>query len=543
MRSWGAGRRAPFDGAENDRVRTVALALAAGLAIAALPSPARAQLSSSNLLLAQSGNLLYTTPRDRTDLYDELDLAWRSDVFAAGGRLELDRSSDDRASIGRLAAYDRITQRWAEWEGEGARVRVGNFYTILGRGLLHRSFELPGVVYDEAGTRTRYAAARDVDGAIVHVDRGPIAAQAFAGHPNDATVSPASEVFGIERYKGVLQGGQLEARGPRTLRAGAAWTRFTYDDAPAHEGGTGFVGVDPLALAGLTTVSAPFYAEYAQQDGSFTNWWELRRGHETPHALYSSLQLLWGVFSLSGEWKDYDQFRLGVNDPPSLVREHAAPLLNRTTHLLDADGEAGFQLEGSARASAWATLTVNFSRSDGAPGIRWLRFEERYAEARIARPASDTWDATIFSDRGFDTFDFVTDRHVMGALATRRLPRAFAIGLDAERSRFVRTPFLGRSSGIEDQAWTLTASRAGWGSAGVTLTRTNDPIDLPSDALGNPTRSHETFVGGTLSGNAGSIHAWSLFVGRRRGGRACTSGTCYDVPSLDGAELRVTSRY
>jgi hypothetical protein len=34
-----------------------------------------------------------------------------------------------------------------------------------------------------------------------------------------------------------------------------------------------------------------------------------------------------------------------------------------------------------------------------------------------------------------------------------------------------------------------------------------------------------------------------MFAGKRRGGTACTSGTCYYVPDFEGLELRVLSRF
>ena len=34
-----------------------------------------------------------------------------------------------------------------------------------------------------------------------------------------------------------------------------------------------------------------------------------------------------------------------------------------------------------------------------------------------------------------------------------------------------------------------------------------------------------------------------LFAGERRGGTACTSGTCYEVLAFKGAELRILTRF
>lgn len=514
------------------------LALNGCLAVAA-----QAQISGGNLLIGQAGNVIGAERKDRSDLYERLDLQWSSDALTLGGRFEYNRSDDDRADFGRAAAYQRLTQRWAEWDRDGLGVRVGNFYTILGRGLLHRSWELPGVVYDEVGTQTRYAAARDLSGARVHAERGPVSAQIFRGRVNDGTTSPAREALGLERYRGVLDGAELRTRLPRSASVGAAWSRYTYGDAPERQYASGFAQVDPLEAAGVKGWSAPFAFEYAAERPSLASWWQWRRGAEQAHAMYASGSLLWRRYTFLAEYKDYDGFRLGLNDPPSLVREHAAPLLNRDTHLLDAEGEEGFQLEASGPLHPWATVTANFSRSDGAPGLRWLRFEERYAEVHVAPPGSDAWECTVFADRGFNTFDFVVDRHSLGVAASARLPQAFAVSLDLERKRVETQGFFGPREWFQDEFVSVAVSRAGWGTAGMSVTRTSDPRDLPSDDFGLPTAERASFIGGSLSGDVGQSHQVSLFAGRRRGGRACTSGTCYDVPSLEGAELRVTSRF
>ena len=524
------------------RARVSAYVAGCGLTLA-LAIPAHAQVSGGNLMIGQAGNVIGAERQDRSDLYDRLDLQWSSSALTLGGRFEYDRSDDDRPDFGRLAAYQQVTQRWAEWERDGLGARVGNFYAILGRGLLHRSFELPGVVYDESGTQSRYAAARDLDGARLHAERGPIFAQLFRGRVNDGTTSPALEDLGFERYRGVLDGAELRTRLPRGASIGAAWTRYAYGDAPERQYASGFAAVDPLQAVGVNDWSLPLSFEYAAERPSLTDWWEFRRGKERPHAMYASGNLLWRRYSVLAEYKDYDGMRLGFNDPPSLVREHAAPLLNRDTHLLDAAGEEGFQLEASGPLHDWVSFTTNFSRSDGAPGVRRLRFEERYGELHVAPPGRDAWECTVFADRGFDTFDFVIDRHTLGLAAMARLPRALSVAIDLERKRVTTQGFFGRPEWFQDEYVSLTVSRLGWGSAGIGVTRTTDPRDLPSDDFGLPTADRAVFAGASLSGDVGESHQVSLFAGRRRGGRACTSGTCYDVPSLEGAELRVTSRF
>jgi hypothetical protein len=49
----------------------------------------------------------------------------------------------------------------------------------------------------------------------------------------------------------------------------------------------------------------------------------------------------------SWEFKDYQNFELAVNEPPTLVREHSFALLNRSTHVLQPSQERGTQFEAT----------------------------------------------------------------------------------------------------------------------------------------------------------------------------------------------------
>lgn len=109
--------------------------------------------------------------------------------------------------------------------------------------------------------------------------------------------------------------------------------------------------------------------------------------------------------------------------------------------------------------------------------------------------------------------------------------------------RSLRVGALGFSEPFDDDLWQFAASRRGWGSAGVTVTRTTDRLDRPSDLFGEPTAPSATFAGFTLAAELPNDSRAELFAGRRRGGRACVSGSCYEVPSLSGYELRWSARF
>lgn len=517
------------------RGRTIlCFALVAG-PMAGFPGALAAQPAVTNLLEVQSGNAPFTEPRNRTDLYDQFQLEYGFPSGRVGLRFEQNRNSEDRFD------YDALTQRWAEWSDPRLRVRVGNLYTILGRGLVHRSFELPAVVLDQPGLRSRYGPSRDVDGVLVEGAWGPVAGRALGGTPNSGEYSaaPENEQFGLDRYTGTLTGGQLAATVWRDARVGATYLRTSNGIGTQREFGSGFIELDPFRLAGSGAAALPIYLEYATADRRFSEWWDLGTGDRDTFALYAGANLLAGSFTLSAEWKDYREFRLGINDPPSLVKEHAYTLLNRATHVLNAVRERGFQLEGSWTWRPWGTVTANFSRSDG----RGDRFDERYLELHAAPEEGRVWEATAFWDEGMDEFSSIADRRIYGASGTWRVTGRWSVAADVQRLEATRDQVFVPDVSFGDHYAALTASRAGIGSATLAFERSTDPLQedpaLATDARVDPRR----FVAGILRATVSEHHEATLFLGQRRGGRACTGGTCYEVRPFRGAELRLVTRF
>lgn len=500
------------------------------LCLAATCGTAAAQVSGTNLLLAQVGNRPGLTPKNRQDLYDQVNLAAGFNQAHVGLRFETDRNSEQEFP------YAGITQRWVEWNDGPGRVRVGNYYAILGRGLLHRSFELPGVVLDAVGIRSRYAFARDMDGALAEVTAGPVHAQAFSGAANPGENSLAAEPLGIPRYSGQLSGAELTSSAGANARLGAAYLRTNSGLSPEESSGSGFVDVDPLGVFGVHSLSLPLYFEYAQADASLGDWFSLRDG-ATPHAMYASSGLLWRRLGLSAEWKDYAGFRKGTNDPPSLVREQTYVLLNRNTHVLDAQKETGYQFEASYGLSDALTATANLSRADG---TSLNRYREGFVELRLAPAERRAWDGAAFYDQGEDRASALDDNHVAGMTGGVRLPGGWSSHFDVEFLHANQTRGLLPPIPYQDLYAALIVARADRGSVAVTWDRTSDPL-VRSVFDGGGAFLH--LVNAVLGAQLSARQQATLTIGRSRGGRACTAGTCYDLPPFEGAELRLVSRF
>ncbi len=513
-----------------------------------MAAPARAQVSGSNLLLSQIGNwppsIAGRGASNRQSFYDQANLEYGFTTGVLGLRFETHRNSEEEL------VYETVTQRFIDWSDHGARIRVGNFYTILGRGLVHRSFELTGVVLENVGARSPYGPSRDVDGLLAEYERGPLSMRLLSGAPSEGTVSPAEEEPPLNRarHRGQISGGQIAVGLPREVRVGAAYSRSkggfnsTTGLSRQQEVGSGFVEVDPLRVLQVKGVSLPLYAEYAQKGRTFSKWWDLGLDDNASHALYAGGNLLWGPVGVSAEWKDYRDFRNGTNDPPSLVREHSATLLNRSTHVIEAQDEDGYQLEGSYIPIAGLTLLGNLSRSDGPSDDR---YEERYVEAHATAAGDARWEATLFYDWGSDSTQSVLTRHTYGALATARVRGDWSATLDlqrqtARRKQFDFSTFSIAKREFENVYVAAGVALANRGSLTMVWERTNDDLDR-SWEFGRTKPLH--LIHWVASTRIGDGHEVALTVGKRRGGLACTAGTCYEVQPFEGAELRVASRF
>ncbi|NOT35369.1 MAG: hypothetical protein HOP12_14590, partial [Candidatus Eisenbacteria bacterium] len=511
-------------------------ALVAVAPIVAAPRSVCAQLAIDGFVEVQGGNTPFAEPRNRTDTYAQVNGSFAIDRALVGLRYESNRNSEDAFT------YEEITQRYFEIADERFRLRLGNVYTILGNGLLHRSFELPGVVLDQAGLRSRWGFARDVDGVLAEGRFGPVELRGLSGKPGSGEYSPAiSELLGLPLHRGELLGGQAVVRLPRDAKLGAAYTRFSGDGSRQDEFGSGFLELDPLRLAGVEGVAFPIAAEYARREPQLDNFFKFRgESNQVPSALYASSNLIAGPFALSAEWKDYTKFRTGINDPPSLVREHSFPLLNRSTHVLASDDEEGYQLEASYRLERWGQVVANVSRGDGlvSPSLPPRRFSERFVEVHLSPVSWPALEGALFYDSNRDDFEGFRYRETVGISATARLPRELSASLDVEHLKARRTP-----DRFEDDYLAVSLQHATWGSAALVWQRTTDPAEeRPRDAV-SPGVQPRHYLSGVVSAQISERHRVIVTAGQIREGLACTAGTCYKVLAFEGAQLRIESRF
>jgi hypothetical protein len=529
-------------------------------AAGASPLDDQGAVQGTNLLLYEFGRDPTQEAQDRTKLFDQLRVDYLRGDFRLGLRVESFRDSVEPHGSG-SPDYSELTQRYVEWADSGARLRVGNGYAILGRGLLFRAFELPGVVRAAAYPPAYYGESRDLDGVVLEVQRGPLALTGVSGRPVISPQYPhGTGGTPFDRRGGTLSGTHVALSAGRALTAGGAYVRADdILDSGVDDGvgsGTEDQGaldlllrlqhvLHPLARAGI---GLELYGEYAGR-----GWRPLHDGFATDdgarHALYTASQLTWASGGLSFETKRYHQFALGVNDPPAVVPELGELLLNRSTHVLLPGDERGLQLALQQGLPKEWSLEADWARARNRPEIQPGVFDDarakRYQLVYVAAESSPMRPlrGRLFAGFGQDEAASVDAQRTFGVRAEYAWKAQLGAELSLQHQRVERAGAGGTTEHFDNFAVLAALSKAGVLRVAALLEASNDLGETDDPFTTAVERDPVHWLSLVASRDIGANHQATLTVGKRRGGLACTSGTCYVVPGFDGAELRVVSRF
>jgi hypothetical protein len=480
---------------------------------------ARAQLSAANIAEFQAGNLPYTAPADLATLYDQLNLSYQFRVLRAAARFEFfQRSGTD-------SDYSEITQRALRFGKDRLSFTAGNFYEIFGRGLLLRTYEIPGTILEDLGLRTRYGFYRDVDGFLLKYQTPLIEVKALRGRPLFNMLPPTFSYS--DRHPNLLQGMETNIRFLQGWSAGGSYLRNSRDDQVSR--------YSTVFVSGNVSSAIQFYSEFAQQLGGGYELFDF--SDRSAHAFYAGANYASGPFGLSLEGKDYNDFTLFFNDPPPLVREHSYIVLNRSTHILQPRNETGWQAEAFLRAGPGHTLTANATRAENNFGSKTV-FQEYFAEFEYL--LDDQMSIKAFADRSEDPFNLEENRNAAGLYVQKEWQNNWGTILDVDSQEFERS--LSPVQQVRNCYAAFTLARAPKFSAAVIWENTTDPLLTDDPRTETVETGARHWLAGTFSYQS-RRQLVSMFYGKRRGGPACTSGICYEVLDFEGFEMRVTSNF
>ena len=319
-----------------------------------------AQFQGNNLMEFQYGKIPTDSSAIAT-IYDRFVGSYNYKEFKSDVTLEQFYSEIDGSS------YVNLSQFSLQYKNDKVEFVIGNLYETIGRGTLLRSFQIPGAVLEDLSYRSRHYFNRDILGASAKYQSNNFMAKAIYGSPLNYVFPPS-----------------VDSKLRRADTIAAVYSEYTYKNQTLGAAimNHSNVGNDNLysmvTLSGNLSPKVSYYIEVSQniKNNSFGDF-----SKKASYAIYSGLNFALNNLGLSVEYKDYNKFLIGsgINEPPSLVKEHTYKLLNRSTHVLQPLNETGVQLEAFYSFPNFSTLTVNHTRATNDFGAK-TTFEEYFVE-------------------------------------------------------------------------------------------------------------------------------------------------------------------
>jgi len=459
-----------------------------------------AQFYGSNLLETQYGKL----PTDSINFatgYDRALLGYTYKRFTAGVTLENYYTRYEERN------YTKFTQYSLKYNSNILDVSLGNFNETIGRGILLRSFEIPGAILEDQGYRSRNYFIRDVQGLTAKLKLKDFTTKVIWGKPLNNVFPPnqPNSVRRIDEIKAIYSDYNFKKQ---TL--GASFLSLD------NEKGTSNYSM--FTLSGIISPKINYYTEIANDiENSST------------HAYYGNINFTFDNLGITAEVKDYNNFLLGsgFNEVPALIKEHSYRVLNRSTHVVQPINESGYQIEVYYTFPDSSILTLNNALAKNDFDIEYT-FQEYFAEYSFSTAAHH--DFKLFLDYAQDPFKGQSDRISTGAYADWKISETSSFKTEYEFQHFDR-------GGVNVQNHVLTLGYAFKSKWVVSLVN-----ELSNDSFLTD-KSWKTWLGGNLKYQINSENSLQLFAGQRRGGPACNAGICYEVLDYEGFELRWTTRF
>lgn len=470
-----------------------------------------AQLQIAHLLETQYGKL----PREIADpfpsIYDRAEISYRQKAWRAEATIEQYRTTfDDRGYLD--FSQFRLGYKKKKWD-----IKVGNVYETLGKGVLLRSFEFPGALLEDQGFRSRNYFHRDILGASVKYRTKKFTLHALHGDVLNNTLPPIFErsdrrtdlITAFSSNFKYVKGHQAEIIGMRLSDGsgvGSVPDRY-YISAGA---------------SGKITKGLNYFGEYAVGVNS---------GNDS-RAIYAGLSGFTGNFSFSVEYKDYNDFFLGVgiNEPPAAIKQQTYRTLNRSIHVSDPQEESGYQIELFYNFDSGTILNLNHSLATNPFGSTTTTFRQYFFE--IQSFLSESFDFKAFVDYSVDPFKREENRFTIGVYTDFAISKDLRLLPEIEYQTFDR-------NGSSVYNWSPLLGLKIKSKLFVSVLG-----DLSSDPfLRDPERNSKLYLGGTVRYTPSYLHTFQAFVGTRRGGPQCTAGVCYEILDFQGVEVRWVGRW
>ncbi len=471
-------------------------------------NPSHAQFSGNNIAEYQYGRLPGDTSSIST-LYDRLVANYNYKFLKASATLE--QFNTPLAGSG----YVKLTQFLLQYKRKPFEIKIGNFYETIGRGLLLRSFEIPGAILEDLSYRSRHYFNRDILGISVRFQHKNFNTKVLYGSPLNYVFPPTQE---------------FKYRRPDTVAAvysEYSLKKQTFGVSVLKNSNSGNDQVYFMAtLSGNISHAFSYYTEIAKNVSDFTFG---DFSSQSSHALYVGLNMAINNFGISAEYKNYKNFLIGsgMNEPPALIKEHSYKVLNRSTHVLQPTNETGYQVELFYTFPDLSTITFNNTLAINIFEQKFV-FQEFFLEYDFS--LSDKHDMKIFTDYAEDPFKLEEHRISTGISADWKVLKTSSIKTEYEFQTFKRS-----GENYQNHVFVLGYAYKSKIICNIITEYSNDSFVV--------TEGSKIWLGANAKYQVNESNSFQIFAGERRGGPACNAGICYEVLDFKGIEVRLTSRF
>lgn len=467
-----------------------------------------AQFSGSNLGEFQYGQL----PNDTTavaTIYDRLATSYNIHSFKVRAVFEGFQTGVTGGD------YLNLSQLTFRYKKRPLEIEVGNFYETIGRGILLRSFEVPGAILEDISFRSRHYFHRDILGVNAKYRVSNFEVKLIYGRPLNYVFPPTLEKE--KRRPDEITALYAEYTLGKHTIGGAVMTHANEDNQSQYL---------MVTANGKLFGKWSYYSEIAK---NYSDYKIFDFSKNASFAFYTNVNYSIKNFGASFEYKNYKKFVIGagINEPPAGIKEHTYSVLNRSTHVLQPENETGFQFELFYTFPNYSILTINTSQASNVTHTRF-NFQEYFVSYDFT--AADKIDFKLFIDYAEDPFKLEQQRISLGIQTSWALLSTSEVEIRYEAQQFER---LGNT--VQNHVFGLGYNFSTKLSANILGEYSSDPF-LSEDET-------ETWLGGGLRYKLDRKNSLQAFVGSRRGGPACQAGVCYEVLDFNGVELRFTSRF
>ena len=476
--------------------------------IARTPDAAFAQIGPGTpyLLNRWVSSVEPSTAETDREINNWLDVGYKYSYWRAGLRVEFHDPRNPEVY------NDKITQRYVMFKKDWLRIRAGNFYERLGRGLVFHAFEIQSQTLNR--TDENIAIDRNIDGANIKLSFDNVDVTGIWGRP--------LKMFSSDRGH-ALGGGEVRFRPFSALLLGGTFLRFSDDFLAGVVGLERQIDLELSSLqVGLNLGSIDLHTEISQKKSDDES------AIPSGNAVYATANYSGDSFGLSAEFKRYEDFKTDFNNPPALVKTHSFTLLNRHTHSLNPNDEIGYQFESYFSPNPSTTLTLHASGADNLDNDERQRFREYFFESRqewgeqaISRVLIDYSKDRLLGDLNRWTFASEVDY-----LLNDRNSLLF----DAQLQN------IDNENNLNGKYWNMLGLLAFSRSPFMTLSAQYEHTT-------NAFSEKSNWFSGTLNLKVGQHHDVILTAGSRPAGLVCSGGICFQVPEFEGVELRWNARF